>query len=263
MMNGMQMAIIKKDLQNITSNKRMFSALLIVPIVMSVFLPTIFVLTIAFSPVDSQDFKQLADLLGPNIPTGNLQELVIDLLFNSILPLFFLIIPIMASSIMAATAFVGEKEKSTLETLLYCPLPLKKIFNAKIMASFILGIGVSLLSFIIMTIVVEIELRFTMGSFVIPGISWLAMMLLVAPAISLIAIALIVRGSAKAQTSEESQQRSVFLLLPIMLLVVSQFTGIMMINALMFLGIGVVLAIVALLMLKSSYGNFQYETLLH
>lgn len=142
----MQMAIIKKDLRHITSNKRMFSALLIVPVIMTVIIPSIFVLTI--------------------------------------------------------------------------------------------------------------------GSFVMPSISWLIMMLLVSPAVSVIAIALIVRDSAKAQTSEESQQRSVFLILPIALLLVSQFTGILMVNTLMLLGIGVVLAVIALLMLKGSSGNFQYETLL-
>ena len=53
-----------------------------------------------------------------------------------------------------------------------------------------------------------------MGHFLLPGISWLIILLLVSPAISLIAVTLIVRGSAKAQSVEESQQSAVFLVIP-------------------------------------------------
>lgn len=41
-----------------------------------------------------------------------------------------LMIPVMASSVMAASSFVGEKEKHTLETLLYSPLSLKQLFQS-------------------------------------------------------------------------------------------------------------------------------------
>ena len=42
-MNTQMLAVIKKDLLGITSNRRMMITLLIVPLVMTVFLPTIFV----------------------------------------------------------------------------------------------------------------------------------------------------------------------------------------------------------------------------
>ena len=66
------------------------------------------------------------------------------------MPLYFLIIPIMAATVMSATSFVGEKEKQTLETLLYCPLSLKQIFRAKVLASFLLSMLVSGISFVAM-----------------------------------------------------------------------------------------------------------------
>ena len=37
----------------------------------------------------------------------------------------------MTASIMAASSFVGEKEKRTLETLLYSPLTVGQIFRAR------------------------------------------------------------------------------------------------------------------------------------
>ena len=141
---GIEMrAIIKKDISGITANKRMFSALLIVPFVLMVFVPTIFILILHFAPDEMGDFEKLLEMIPLESREVNLNTVVIALLLNYILPVFFLIIPVMVSSIMAASSFIGEKEKRTLETLLYCPLSLRQIFQAKVMASFLLMFHVS------------------------------------------------------------------------------------------------------------------------
>ena len=264
MISKIQTAIIKKDIGGITANKRMLTALIIVPIVMAVMLPAIFIFTILFTPVDSPDMQQMLQMLdfSKMKKNDNVQKMVLDLILNYVMPLFFVMIPIMASSVMAASSFVGEKEKNTLETLLYCPMPLKDIFSAKIFASFLLSMAVSVSSFIIMMITVQALLLIFMGSMILPNINWLIMLLLVSPAAALIAINLIVRGSAKAQSFEESQQTSVFLVLPVILLVMGQFTGIMMISALLFFIIGAALALIAVFMFKGAFGKFSYEALL-
>lgn len=96
----------------------------------------------------------------------------------------------------------------------------------------------------------------------LPAASWLAIMLLIAPAISLVAIAVTVRSSAKAQTIEEAQQRAVFLIFPILALLIGQFTGIILISAGLPWGVGIVLAALAILLVKRAAGNFTYEKLL-
>ena len=263
MLNRMQMAIIKKDIRGITANRRMFSVLLVVPIVMTVVIPSIFILTVRFARQgDMIRLGKLLETANIGALTANLQNSAIALILNYILPVFFLLIPIMASSVMAASSFVGEKEKSTLETLFYCPLPLKGIFAAKIFASFLLSMAVSFFSFIVMILVVEMELFISSGTFAAPDLSWLVVLFLVSPSLSLLAINLIVRSSAKSQSSEESQQRSVFLILPVIMLVVGQFTGIMLLSAWIFLILGVILAAIALFMFSGSFGKFKYETLL-
>lgn len=262
MVNDMQKALIAKDMKNITSNKRLFPVLLIVPLALTLVMPTIFILSTAFVPVDSSDFKMLLDMVSGGVLTGDPRLQIIDLVLNSIMPLFFLLVPIMSASVMAASSFVGEKEKRTLETLLYCPLTLRQIFTAKILASFLVSMLVSMISFIAMVLAVEVEVVLITGSFILPGVTWLILLLLVSPAISLIAITLIVRGSAKAQTMEESQQKSLFLVLPIILLVAGQFAGVVLINAWIILALGVALAAGAFLALRASAGKFQYETLL-
>ena len=265
MINSMQTALIRKDIRGVTANRNLFLMLLIVPLIMSVALPTIFVLIVGFTPVDSADFRELLTIL-PERMIGaadlDLRESLIKLILNNIIPVFYLMIPIMAASVMSASAFIGEKEKRTLETLLYCPLSLRQIFTAKIIASFALSQVVSLVSFAVMTLVVQTEIRLITGVFMLPGFNWLVLLLLVSPAVSLVAISLIVRGSAKAKSMEESQQRSVFLILPIILLGVGQFSGSLMIDAWLLLGFGVLCAAVGLILLRRSSASFHYERLL-
>ncbi len=261
-MKSQMFAIIKKDLQGITTNKRMFSTLLAVPLVLSVFIPTVFILVLHFAPDESVNLQKLLEMLPINELEEDLSLSIIGLVLNYILPIFFLIIPIMAATVMSATSFVGEKEKQTLETLLYSPLSLKEIFRSKVLASFLLSMFVSAISFVAMLLVVEAETKLTTGGFILPDMKWALILILVSPAISLIAITLIVRGSAKAQSVEDAQQRAVFLLLPVLLLLVSQFTGVLFVNVWILLALGIVCALLALWLLRKSMDDFQYEVLL-
>ena len=254
-------ALIKKDFRGVASNRRLFSALLIVPLVLTIILPSIFLVTIYFVP-DDPDVANLLSLLPEAAGMESLELTLSSMILNYILPVFFMMIPIMTASIMAASAFVGEKERHTLETLLYCPLTLKQIFQAKVWASFLLSMVVSLISFTAMLLVMETELFFLMGKLILPSVNWLVVMLLLSPAISLIAVTLIVRGSAKAQSVEESQQSAVFLILPLILLIAGQFTGVLLMNVWILLGLGIVCVALAWILLQKSMGRFTYEKLL-
>lgn len=254
-------AIIKKDFRGVTNNRRLFSALLIVPLFLTIIMPSIFVISIHFVP-DDPDIAKLLELVPTSARLESLELTISSMILNYFLPMFFLMIPIMTASIMAASAFVGEKERHTLETLLYCPLTLRQIFQAKVLASFLLSMLVSLISFVSMLLVIEAELYLLMGKFLLPSVNWLVVMLLVSPAISLIAVTLIVRGSAKAQSVEESQQAAVFLIIPIVLFVAGQFTGVLLMSVWVLLGLGVVCSVLAWILLRKSMVRFTYEKLL-
>ena len=253
--------VIRKDLRAVTSNRRLFSELLIVPLVLTVVLPSIFVIAVHFVP-DDPDIMKLLELLPQSSAGAGVEVAITGLIFNYILPVFFLMIPIMSASIMAASSFVGEKEKHTLETLLYCPLSVKQIFQAKVMAAFLFSMLVSLISFAVMLAVLEAETFLLMGSLIVPTVNWLVILLLLSPAISLIAVTLIVRGSAKAQSVEESQQGAVFLIIPVLLLVVGQFAEVMLLNVWILLGLSAVCAILAWVLLQKAVRRFTYEMLL-
>ena len=260
-MNQAMKAVITKDFKGIISNRRLFASLLIVPLALMIILPSIFIIMIHFIP-DDPDVQKLLELIPQHNMPENIELTVTGLIVNYILPVFFLIIPIMASSIMAASSFVGEKEKRTLETLLYSPLSAGQIFRAKVMASFLLSMTVSLISFLAMFIVVETEVFSLMKAPLLPDINWLIVLLLLSPSVSLIAIILIVRGSAKAQSVEEAQQSAVFLIIPVLLLIVGQFSGAMLLNVWILLGLSLLCASAAWLLMRRALGKFTYEMLL-
>lgn len=260
-MNAGQLAVIRKDVRGITSNKQVLMVMLVVPLVLTIVVPSALVLTAVLAPETVSELQTLLDML-PAAGAASSQQAIFGLVLNNIMPAFFLLIPIMASSVMAASSFVGEKEKRTLETLLYSPLSLRQLFRAKILAGFSVGMMVSCISFAAMLLVLELEAFFLTGALIMPGTGWLAVMLLVSPAISLIAIAVTVRGSAKAQTVEEAQQRAVFLVFPIVVLLIGQFTGVILINSGLLWGLGTVLAALDVLLMRGTAGNFTYEKLL-
>ncbi|WP_242972622.1 ABC transporter permease [Lachnoclostridium sp. An169] len=254
-------AIIRKDLRMLSANRRLFAALLCVPVILAVLLPSIFVGTIYAVP-DDPDIYKLVEMLPEAMQAESLERTALQLIMNYVFPAFFLMIPIMASSVTAASSFVGEKEKSTLETLLYCPLSVRQIFQAKVLASFLLSMAVSLGSFLLMAVVLEGELFILMGWIMLPGANWIAVLLLLSPAVSLIAVTVIVRGSAKAQSVEESQQGAVFLIMPVLLLVVGQFTGVLLLDIRIMLGIGLVCALLAWVLIRKAAEKFNCEMLL-
>jgi len=262
MINSMQKAIIKKDLRFVLTNKGLLTSLIVVPLVFTVIFPAMFILIFHFVPEDLGDFQELLNMMPSSQVSESLSRAVMAMIMDFVMPTFFIIVPVIAASTMAAGSFVGEKEKRTLETLLYCPLPLKKIFESKVLASFFLSMVVTLISFVVMQIVVQTLVFLTTGSMLAPGLAWIFIILVVSPAVSLLAITMIVGGSAKAKTMEESFQRSAFMILPMVFMATAQLSGIVLINAWFLLAFGIIVAIIAAVLLKRSMRKYTYEALL-
>lgn len=129
-MNQAMAAIIKKDFRGIVSNRRFFTELLIVPFILTIGLPSISMAAIHFAP-DDPDVLKLLEMLPEGIGENSLEMTVSGLIFNYILPVFFLMIPIMTASIMAASSFVGEKEKHTLGDSALLPAECEADFSGK------------------------------------------------------------------------------------------------------------------------------------
>lgn len=95
-------------------------------------------LTVLLSPTDSSSFTEMARIL-PDFQKLNQEQLVYELLslmVNNVIPIFFLIIPIMTASVMAASSFVGEKENERWKHCFIHLCPFEKFSKQKYMRHF-------------------------------------------------------------------------------------------------------------------------------
>ena len=152
-------AIIKKDVSSIAQNAQMWLPMVVVPLVFIIIIPL--VITLVGRNVNFSDINQSAQveqyLL--NIPLPELKnelaqfpELMqkgVYIFSNYIFAPMFLIVPVMVSAIISANSFAGEKEKKTLESLLYTPVSEKELFFSKTAAAFLPAIAIAAAGFVL------------------------------------------------------------------------------------------------------------------
>ncbi|WP_277668360.1 ABC transporter permease [Caproiciproducens galactitolivorans] len=230
-----EQAVVKKDFGAIWSTKMVRNTMILVPVIMAVFLPVLYVAIICFVPSDQiNGADQMLKLLPKEAAGYTLQQSMFYVMTNMICPMFFLMIPLMSSSVSAACSFVGEKERSTIETLLLTPMSLKSIFKAKVFGCIFLSAICTAISFVAFSIVISVgDILLQMPFFL--NWNWLILIFLLAPAITVFGVVFMVLVSGKSKSYMESIQTSGYIVLPLILLFVGQFTGLFQLNALFLL----------------------------
>jgi ABC-type Na+ efflux pump permease subunit len=143
----------------------------------------------------------------------------------------FLVIPIMASSIIASDSFAGEKERRTVEALLATPLSDSEMLLGKMIVSLVPAVVVTIAAFLVYSAVID---QFTVGLFggvlLFPNDIWLMLIFALVPTLAFANIALTVLISARAKGVREAQQISALFLVPLIGMVVGQVSGVMLLD---------------------------------
>jgi len=168
---------------------------------------------------------------------------------NYLLAPFFLMIPLMAASVISADSFAGEKERGTLETLLFAPVDMRSLFTGKVLASFVPAVIVSLVTFLLCAVSVNLAAWPLFHRIFFPQLNWLPLMLLVIPGVALLAILINVFISARVATFQAAYQMGGTVVLPVLLLVVGQATGVLVLSGLVVTLAGLVVAAIDLVLL--------------
>ncbi len=95
----------------------------------------------------------------------------------------------------------------------------------------------------------------------VPTPLWLAMILWVAPAVATLGLAVMVRVSARARTSQEANQLGGAVILPLIFLAVGQSSGLLLVPLPIALAIGGVIWIVALVLVQGGAKRFTRDQL--
>lgn len=264
--------IARKDWIEAFQNKSVVAPMLIVPFIFIVLMPLSVILLPNLVPGTQQALLQDPDLavffekLPPQLSmftTGlDAMQTGIVMLVGIMFAPFFLILPVMFSTTIAAESFAGERERKTIEALLYTAASDTELFLGKVMASAIPSLGITWASFIVYILVVNLSSYLTMQWVWFPLTPWYALIFWVSPALALLGIAFTVLISARNPTFMGAYQTSASLVVLVVALLAGQISGVMYLTVGVSLAIGAVIWVVAGVMTALSIKTFNRQKLL-
>lgn len=265
---GAMMAIARRDLMLVRQSKAVTIPLIVVPLVMVVALPLLITLLARFggeAALASADVDALLQRMPPALmerllPLEPAQQVIVLLLGYMFAPMF-LILPLMVSSVIAADTFAGEKERKTLEALLYTPTRDAELFGAKLAAAFVPAVAVAWVGLVGYSLVVDVAAYPLFGYPLLPDALWLVLGLVVAPAVALLGLAITVLVSARAESFQEAYQLGGVVVLPFIALVGAQAAGLLYLSWWAALLGGLALFVVDALLIRWGLRRFSRDTL--
>ena len=263
-------AIVRKDITVALRNKGVTIPMIVVPLLFFVGIPALLALGApALEGLPGDPFAELQPLL-ERMPSGlraqlaNLEPaqtaIVLGLVY--MFAPMFLILPLMVASVIAADSFAGEKERRTLEALLYTPATDGELYLAKLLAAWIPATVVSLAGFVLYALVANLAAWPVMGRIFFPNTMWILLVLWVAPAAAGLGLGVMVLVSSRAQGFQDANQIGGVVVLPILLLVVGQLTGVMVFSVGLVALLGLALWVVTGGLLWLGVRSFQRSELI-
>jgi ABC-2 type transport system permease protein len=259
-------AIARKDLKEITASKTVVTTMAVVPLILCIVMPAVVLIAAlggGMSAMGNLGFlaKLIARYPVPAGFGGTLEGMLYVFLNYSFLP-FFMIIPLLVSSVIAANSIVGEKERGTLETLLYTPVSNRELVLAKLLSSFIPALAVTLGGFLGYFAVCNGIYGAYRGMMVVRSIIWLPAIALLAPSVSLLGLSITLLVSLKAKTFMEAQQLSALVVIPVVVLFYAQIGGLLVLGPLTVVLIAVAALVVSYLIYGRIGPRFSRERIL-
>ena len=129
----------------------------------------------------------------------------------------------------------------------------------KILGAVLPAVVVSWVCFGVYTILVNLLGNPLVGHWYFPTLNWWVMMLLLVPAVATFVTACVVWVSARVSSYQSANSIAGFAILPLILLVVGQATGVMLLGSTLFAVIGVVLVVLDVLMMRWIIATFDRE----
>ena len=263
-------AIIQRDLLAVTRSKGVMLPLIIVPLLFMIILPAAFGF---FTPIlmempgaNMPDITLFLDQLPPALLADfegySMEQLMIVFTLVYMLAPMFLIIPLMVASVVAADSFAGEKERKTLEALIYTPTTDLELFIGKVLSAMIPALLVTLVGFLLYSLTANLAAWPTMGEIILPNAAWIILVLWVAPATAVTGLGATVIVSSKVNSYQEANQIAGVIVLPIFALVVAQVTGVMYFGVLLTVLLGLVFWVAGGVLLVLGVRTFRRSEIL-
>lgn len=256
MKTSVLIAIVKKDLLEVKQNTSVMISIIVVPLVFLVVLPLVLMTVFNSSGQDPVEIQKQLGELGPmlqNIPPSMSQYLapwndfqkLFVLGLGVLLAPMFLILPLMTASAIASESFAGERERKTMEALLYTAASDAELFVGKWLAAFLPALAITWLSFAGYTIVLNAAGWPVFGQIWFPLSMWWPLIFWVSPALAALGIAITVLISVKTHSFMGAYQTSASVVLLVVGLMAGQVSGVLYLSVSIGLILGGVLWVAA------------------
>jgi len=258
------LAIARKDLKVAMQNKGVVLPIVLVPLILFVVFPWVMVYVSSMTDMTGGSMSNVDELLA-RMPSGLLNELsrytreqqmIVFTLVYMLAPMF-LILPLMVSSVLAADSFAGEKERKTLEALLYTPTTDRELFTAKLLGAWTAAVAVALFSFVIYAVMVNAAGWQSIGQIFFPNWMWIALVFWVTPAVAGLGLVVMVFVSVRAQGFQDAYQTGGLVVLPVLALMIGQISGVMYFSLGVVLLVGLVIWLLDLVLLWFASKSFR------
>jgi ABC-2 type transport system permease protein len=229
-MNGnVVQAIARKDLKVVIRNKTVSIPLIVMPVIILVGLPAM----VALMPKVG-DMGDMQSLMGP-LQTlladyNEAQGPVVYILAFMTVP-FYLLMSSMVSVAGACDSFAGEKERKTLEALLYTPTTDGDLLLGKLLSAWLPALGIAWGGFLLYIVTANLAAWPVMGRLWFPTTMWVVLALWVAPAVAGLGVVAMVLISSRVRTFQAAYSLGTLVIVPILLLGVLPLSGVMAFSA--------------------------------
>lgn len=261
-------ALAEKDLRVVLRSRLVVLPMLLVPLFLLVLIPAGIIVVPQLVPeaASAKEFQELLARLPARMQAGfagysPLQQVVVYVTGYMWAPLF-LIVPLMVAGGVAADSFAGERERRTLEALLHTPLTDLELFAGKVAAAWVMAMLVAVLGFVVYGITVNLAAWPIMGRAFFPNLTWLLLIGWVTPAVALLGLGVVVVVSARVRTAHEAFQAGGLVVIPVVILLLGQVSGVLFLGPALMLGMGGALWLLALGVLRVGFGTFRRTSLL-
>ncbi len=259
-------AIVRRDLTVVARSRAVILPILVVPVLFFVLMPLAFTAGVVAVGAEMRELVPLLERLPPQVRQqlggGTVAQQVLVYVFEFQFATLFQIIPLMVAAVIAADSFAGEKERRTLEALLYTPTTDRQLYVAKLVAPWTAAVTVAIGGYLVYLLTINVAAAPIVGRPLALNTLWFINLGIVSPAMAAFALGVLVQVSARVRGFQEAYQVGALVVLPLVLLLIAQFAGLLFLDALLVLAIGATLWLVALGILWLGYRTFRRERLL-
>ena len=257
--------IARRDLTVVGRSRAVSAPIVILPIVFFVVLPAALVIAARTVGQDLGEFEELLAMMPTALrddleglsPPGQVIVWGLEYVFASL----FLMVPLMTSTVIAADSFAGEKERKTVEALVYTPMRVEELYLGKVLAPWLAAIAVALLGYPALVVVSNLLGAAEVGRPLLLTPRWALVLLWLAPAVAALAVGTLVQVSARVRGFQEAYQLGGLVVLPLVLILVGQVTGVLYLDIAVIVALGFVLWLLALGVLALGLRSFTRERL--